>query len=132
MEGSPVILFDGVCNLCNQSVDFVLRRDRKRLFRYASLQSAVGRDLLRAHRLPPDNLDTVVLLIGGRAYVRSAAALRIAGQLGGLWRLAPLLLAVPRPLRDGIYRWIAANRYRWFGRQDTCRMPKPDEQALFL
>jgi predicted DCC family thiol-disulfide oxidoreductase YuxK len=132
MDGSPVILFDGVCNLCNHSVDFVLRRDRKRRFRYASLQSDAGRALLRAHGLPTDNLDTLVLLHGGRAYVRSAAALRIASQLGGLWRLTVLLLAVPTPLRDGIYRWIAANRYRWFGRQDTCRMPHPEEKALFL
>ncbi|MEO1076220.1 MAG: thiol-disulfide oxidoreductase DCC family protein [Bacteroidota bacterium] len=133
----PVILFDGVCNLCNASVNFVLDRDRARVFRMAALQSDVGQALLARHgytgATPATTApDSIALVENGQLYFRSAAALRIAARLGGGWPLLQGFLAVPAPLRDLVYDWIARNRYRWFGKQDTCRLPTPDERARFL
>ncbi len=129
----PVILFDGVCNLCNSAVDFVIRRDRKGVFRYASLQSEVGMNLLRERGLPSDRLDTIVLVdAGGKVSFRSTAALKIARQLSGAWPLLYAFIILPAGLRDVVYNWIAANRYKWFGQRDTCRLPTSDERALFI
>jgi predicted DCC family thiol-disulfide oxidoreductase YuxK len=128
----PLILFDGVCNLCNSTVDFILRRDKRGLFRFASLQSEPASRLMRERGLDPGSLDSVVLMHGDRVYLRSSAALRIAGLLGGPLALTGVFWLVPKPLRDAVYRWVAANRYRWFGRRDTCRVPTAAEQARFL
>lgn len=127
-----VVLFDGVCNLCSASVRFVLRRDPAGRFRFASLQSEAGRELLRRHGLDPDDLHSVVLVEDGRAYTRSDAALRIARGLGGGWPLLGALRAVPRPVRDRVYGLVAANRYRWFGKQDSCMLPTPELRERFL
>ncbi len=124
-------MFDGVCNLCNGAVDFVIQRDRKRVFRFAALQSEVGSTLLKQYPQPAD-LDSIVLVLDQRAYVRSGAAIRIARSLGSGWPLLSVFLAVPAPIRDSVYDWIARNRYRWFGRKDTCRLPSAEEKALFL
>ncbi|MEM8598459.1 MAG: thiol-disulfide oxidoreductase DCC family protein [Bacteroidota bacterium] len=133
----PVILFDGVCNLCNASVNFVMDRDRAGVFRMAALQSDVGQALLAQHGytgITPETTapDSIALVEGGRLYFRSAAALRVAARLDGAWPLFQVFLVVPAPLRDVVYDWIARNRYRWFGKQDTCRLPTPDERARFL
>ena len=130
MEPS-VLLFDGVCNLCSRLVRFVLDRDREERFRFASLQSETGRRYLAEHGLPED-LDTMVLIEGGRAYVRSTAALRTARRLGLPWRLLYPLVLIPPFLRDPAYRLLARNRYRWFGKSDVCSIPTPDERARFL
>ncbi|SET01369.1 thiol-disulfide oxidoreductase DCC family protein [Hymenobacter actinosclerus] len=129
-----VILFDGVCNLCNGFVQFVIRHDAAGQFRFAALQSAAGQELLRAHRLPaPPEPDSVVLLADGRAYTHSAAALEILARLGGRWTaLARAGRWFPRPLRDAVYRLIARHRYRWFGRQESCWLPTPALQSRFL
>lgn len=128
----PVILFDGVCNLCNASVDFVVRRDRRARFRLAPLQSPLARELLSARRQTDEVRDSVVLAEpGGRLSYASTAALRIARGLGFPWFLLYPLILVPRPLRDAVYDWIARNRYRWFGRRDTCRVPTAEERARF-
>lgn len=132
MADAAVVLFDGVCNLCSASVRFVVRRDPAGRFRFASLQSAAGRELLLRHGLDPDDLHSVVLVEGGRAYTRSDAALRIARGLRGAWPLLGLLRAVPRPVRDGAYRLVAANRYRWFGKRDACMLPSPGLRGRFL
>ncbi len=127
-----IVLFDGVCNLCNDTVRFVMARDPRGRFAFAPLQSGAGRALVAKHGLPADRLDTVVLLQDGRAFERSDAALRIAAGLGGAWPVLGALRLVPRRLRDTIYDWIARNRYRWFGRRAECAVPTPDQRHRFL
>lgn len=125
-----VVLFDGVCNLCNASVNFLIDRDAEAVFRFAPLQSDLGQRLVADCDL--DSEDTIVLVEGGRCYTRSAAVLRVARRMDGAWPLLSVLLAVPRPLRDAVYRFVARNRYRWFGKQDACRLPTPDLRRRFL
>lgn len=132
MTGSATVLFDGVCNLCNASVQFIVRRDPTGRFRFASLQSEAGRRLLEEHRLPTDELSTVVVVADGRAYTRSDAALRVARGLGGAWPALAALRLVPRPLRDAVYGLVARNRYRWFGRREACMLPTAEERSRFL
>jgi predicted DCC family thiol-disulfide oxidoreductase YuxK len=135
MSAAPAtILFDGVCNLCNGFVQFVIRHDARGHFRFAALQSDAGRALLAAHgqaaRATADP-DSVVLIEDGRAYTHSAAVLRIARHLDG-WRWLGLGRVLPAALRDAIYRWVARHRYRWFGRQESCWLPTPELKARFL
>ncbi len=126
-----MLLFDGVCNLCNGAVDFVLRHERAPTLRFAALQSAAGVELLRAHRLS-EALETMVLVEDGRVSVQSTAALRAARHLRAPWSWAYALLILPRPLRDAVYRIVARNRLRWFGERETCRVPTPELRARFL
>jgi len=128
----PILLFDGVCNLCNASVQWVLKRDRRGLFRFAALQSDVGQQLLQQHGLDSKNFDTVVLVESERVFLRSDAPLEIVRRLGGAWRLLYALKLIPRPLRDSVYNFVARNRYRWFGRQEVCMIPKPAWKERFL
>lgn len=123
----PVILFDGVCNLCHGAVRFIIRRDRAARFRFASLQSEPGRRLA-AGPAP----DSILLVENGLRYDRSTAALRIARRLDGAWPLLYAFIVVPRPLRDALYAWIARHRYRWFGRLDACPLPDPRLADRFL
>lgn len=132
IAAAPIVLFDGACNLCNGAVRFIIERDPRCLFRFASLQSPAGADLARHHGFPGDQLRTVALIDGGRIYTRSSAALRIARRLSGPWKLLTLFAVVPRPLRDVVYDWIARNRYRWFGTAGTCRIPEPGLRDRFL
>jgi predicted DCC family thiol-disulfide oxidoreductase YuxK len=127
-----VVLFDGVCNLCNGTVVFVAGRDPGGYFRFAALQSPIGQDVLTAAGLPADTLETLVLLEGGRVFVRSTAALRITRRLSGLWPLAYAAIVIPPPIRDAAYRLIARHRYRLFGRRDACMIPSPDLRRRFL
>lgn len=127
-----VVLFDGVCNLCNASVQFILERDPAGRFRFASLQSGAGRALLAAHGLPTDELATVVVVADGRAYTRSDAALRVARGLRGAWPALGVLRLVPRALRDAVYGVVAAHRYRWLGRRGECMLPTPALRSRFL
>lgn len=129
------ILFDGVCNLCNGFVQFVIRHDPQGHFRFAALQSELGRALLAAHgqvAIPASGPDSVVLLEGGQYYSHSTAVLRIAGRLGGVWRLAAVGWLLPVRWRDALYRYVARHRYRWFGRQESCWLPTPALRARFL
>ena len=132
MDPHPVILFDGVCNLCDRWVHRVIRHDRAAQFRFAALQSPVGRRLMQEHGLDPDDLGTMVLIDGDTAYQRSDAAVRIARRLGGGWRLLSLVGWLPRPLRDPFYNFVASNRYRWFGRKDACLVPSDELAERFL
>ena len=128
----PVLLFDGVCNLCNSSVQFIIERDPDALFRFASLQSEEGQSLLQAFDNRPEDLSSVVLIQDGQLYARSDAALKVARQLKGLWPLLYAFIVIPRRIRDAVYNWIAKNRYRWFGKQDACMMPTPGMSSRFL
>lgn len=116
----PVILFDGQCNLCNGSVQFVLEHERRAQYRFASLQSAASQTLLNEHGLSRDGFDSFVLIQNGRAHTKSGAALRVARQLRGLWPLLSVFLVIPRGLRDAVYDFVGAHRYQWFGEANTC------------
>lgn len=128
----PVILFDGVCNLCNTFVDFVIRRDPEGVYRFASLQSALGQEKTRNCQLMNTGADSVILVEHDQCYVRSTAVLRIIRKLRFPWPLGYMFIVVPEELRDWIYDMVAKNRYRWFGKRDTCRLPTAQEQARFL
>ena len=127
-----LVLFDGVCNLCQGSVQFILLRDPKGRFRFASLQSDEGRRRLAEHGLNAESLNSVVLIEDGKVFRRSTAALRIARHLSGAWPLAAVFWIVPRPLRDLVYDFVARNRYRWFGKTEACMVPRPEWRARFL
>jgi len=129
---APVILFDGVCNLCDGFVQFVIARDRAGRFQFAALQSESARRLLARVDGFGGLPDSIVLVDGGRVYTRSSAALRIARALPFPWPLARAFVVVPRPVRDWIYDFVARHRYRWFGRKDVCMMPSPALRARFL
>lgn len=131
-QSTPVVLFDGDCNLCHGAVQFVLRRDRRQRFRFASLQSAAGRRLLTELGVLGALPDSIVLVHAGRVRTKSAAALAIARGLRWPWPLATVAWLVPWPLRDLVYDWIARNRHRWFGRRQECWVPTPDLRARFL
>jgi predicted DCC family thiol-disulfide oxidoreductase YuxK len=126
------VLFDGVCNLCNATVNWIIARDRKGLFRFAALQSAAGERLQRERGLDPTALDTLVLVEGGRTYRKSSAGLRIVRRLCWPWPLLFGLIAVPAFMRDFAYGWFARRRYRWFGRKDECMAPAPEVRERFL
>jgi predicted DCC family thiol-disulfide oxidoreductase YuxK len=128
----PILLFDGVCNVCNGAVNLVIEHDPAGRFRFASLQSEAGRALLREHGLGDMPVSTMVLIDGGRAFLDSEGVLRAARRLGGLFTLLVPLLWVPRGLRDGLYRLFARNRYRLFGKSDHCLVPTPAVRARFL
>ena len=123
-EAGPILLFDGVCNLCHAAVRFVLQRDRDGVFRFAALDSEAGRRLTGDRFAGGEPPDSVILIEDGRLFVRSEAALRILRRLGGPWSALRVLRLVPRPVRDWLYDSVARNRYRWFGRLNAC--PSPD------
>ena len=128
----PVILFDGVCNLCTASVQFVIARDKRRRFRFASLQSPVAERILGPDIETGGRLGSVVLVVGDRTYRKSSAALQTFWRLDGLWPLMAVLLIVPRPIRDWVYDWIGTRRYRFFGKRDVCWVPDEKLTELFL
>lgn len=131
-QEAPLILFDGVCNLCSGAVQFVLRRDVRARFRFASLQSAAGRAVLAKAGALGTVPDSIVLVMGGRVQVKSGAALAIARGLRWPWPLLSAFWLVPYPLRDLVYDWIARNRYRWFGKTEQCWVPTQELRARFL
>jgi predicted DCC family thiol-disulfide oxidoreductase YuxK len=127
-----ILLFDGVCNLCNGIVNFVIAQDKKQLFYFASLQSEFGQKILIANKLPTDEFNSFLLLDRGVLSNKSTAALEVAWKLGGFWRILYVLRFLPLFLRDGIYNWVARNRYAWFGKKDQCRIPNPALKKRFL
>ena len=129
---APVILFDGVCNLCNGTINWIIDRDRAGQFRFATLQSEAARRLLDSTQCSGDPGESVVLIEGGRVLKRSSAVLTAAKMLGWPWRIWYGLMLVPRPIRDAVYDFVARHRYRWFGRTDVCRVPTPELKARFL
>ncbi|MBV6497652.1 MAG: thiol-disulfide oxidoreductase DCC family protein [Acidobacteria bacterium ACB1] len=126
-----IVLFDGVCNFCNGAVNFLIAHDKDRLFRFAPLQSSVGREFVAKHQIP-EGVDSVILIDDGRAFIHSDAAIRIAKHLGGGWSLLGAFRIVPRPIRDWFYKLFAKYRYRLFGKKDACMMPTPDVRSRFL
>ena len=129
---SPIVLFDGVCNLCNTSVDFLIRNDKRGELRFSALQSEVAESLLKNVTKPDRLPDSVMLLENGKLYTRSTAALKIVRHLPGYFKVFYVFIIIPRPVRDLVYDWIARNRYRWYGKKETCRLPSAAERARFL
>jgi predicted DCC family thiol-disulfide oxidoreductase YuxK len=129
---SGVVLFDGVCNFCDGTVNFIIARDRHAYFRFAALQSPVAHRLLERCAPPPAIAESLVLVEREKCYTRSTAALRIARRLRCPWFLLYGLIVVPRPVRDTFYDWFARNRYRWFGKRDECLVPDTDTRGRFL
>jgi predicted DCC family thiol-disulfide oxidoreductase YuxK len=128
----PIILFDGVCNLCNHAVQWILGKDTKEIFRFAALQSHIGQDFLKKHGLDPLKLNSVVLITKKKAYTHSDAALEIASLLGGFWQILSIFKIIPRFIRDAVYNFIAKNRYRWFGKQESCWLPTKELKKRFI
>jgi predicted DCC family thiol-disulfide oxidoreductase YuxK len=129
---NSIILFDGVCNVCSGAVQFVIKRDKKNNFRFASLQSVEGQKLLTHYKLPANDFNSFVLIENDSVYLKSDGALRVAKKLAGLWPLLYGFIIVPKFLRDSIYDLIARNRYKWFGKKDSCMIPTPEIREKFL
>ncbi len=133
MHDDKIVLFDGVCNLCSGSVQFIIKRDPGGTLRFASLQSPFGRETCLRHGIDPDDPSTMVYLHNGHAYIESDAVLHIARELAGPLRLAgAFLIIVPGFIRDALYRFMAMNRYKWFGKKKSCWLPSPKIEARFL
>jgi len=127
-----IILFDGVCNFCDASVQFIIKRDPAAHFLFTSLQSEKGLELTKKYAIPED-VDSLVLIENGKAFTKSSAALRIAKKLDGLWHLFFLFILVPRKIRDSVYNYVAKNRYKWFGKkEDACMLPSIEQRKRFL
>lgn len=127
-----IVLFDGVCNLCNQAIDFVMQNDPKGHFKFGALQEENTQELLKEYEVDKNYLDSIVLVRKNRIYYKSRAALEISRKLKGLWPLLYIFILIPNFLRNPLYDWIARNRYKWFGKKETCRLPTPQEKDRFL
>lgn len=127
-----LILFDGVCNLCTKSVQFIIRHDQKEIFKFVSVQSDLGREIYRAAGLDPDDIQSFALITAGQTFTHSDAALQIVVQFGGLWQIFGVFKFVPKKLRDWLYLFVARRRYRWFGKRDHCMIPSEHSRKRFL
>jgi predicted DCC family thiol-disulfide oxidoreductase YuxK len=132
MDAEQIVVFDGVCCLCAHGLKFLLAHERDHVLRFAAAQSAAGRELLRRHGFDPQDLKTFVFIKEGVVYVRSDGALEVARHLRLPWRMFRLLRLLPRRLRDSIYDLVARNRYRWFGKQESCIVPSPELRSRFI
>lgn len=128
---NSIILFDGECNFCDHSVQFIIKRDKQALFKFASIQSDAGQEILKSHHVPL-HTDSVILVEKGKYYDQSSAALKICKHLKGAWKLFYFFILVQKPLRDFVYKIIAKNRYKWFGKKDACMLPSPEIRKRFL
>lgn len=131
-KDKSIVLFDGVCNLCNSVVQFLIVRDKKKKLFYSALQSSVGQEILRDNGLNTSDFDSFILQYKGEVYSKSSAGIRVLSQLGGLWPMMKVFLIVPKPIRDWVYSLIANNRYKWWGKKDHCMMPTPEMQSRFV
>jgi predicted DCC family thiol-disulfide oxidoreductase YuxK len=127
-----LVLFDGVCNLCSALVQFVIRHDPAAKFRFAAIQSEIGREIFQSHGLDPADLQTFVFIADGETFLRSDAAIEVVSRFGGAWRIFRVFRFVPRVVRDSIYTIVARNRYRWFGRKEVCMVPTTEIKERFL
>lgn len=132
IENQDILLFDGVCNLCNSSVNFIIDHDPNNHFRFAALQSEFGQQKLAELGFNSESFDSLVLLSQGEVYKKSSAALKIARKLSGLYPMLYVYMIIPPSLRDGVYDLIAKNRYKWWGKQDSCRVPTPELRSRFM
>ena len=132
MQAHPIILFDGICNFCDSAVNFLIRHDKKSRIRFAALQSQTGQQLLEQYNLSTTSFDTFVLIEKGKTYTRSTAALRVCRLLPGGWPIFYGFIIVPAFMRDGLYKLVAQNRYRWFAKKASCMIPDASVRQRFL
>lgn len=126
-----IVLFDGVCNFCDASVQFIMKRDKKASILFTALQSECGEKLKNTYEIK-NNVDSLVYIEHNKAYVKSTAALKIAKRLDGLWKFAYAAIIIPRPLRDTMYDIVAKNRYKWFGQRQECMLPTTEQRSRFI
>ncbi|MGE6259123.1 thiol-disulfide oxidoreductase DCC family protein [Heyndrickxia sporothermodurans] len=126
-----IILFDGICNFCNNSVQFIIKRDPHAYFKFASLQSDIGKRLLKEYGLH-DDIDSFVLIEKNSCYLKSSAAIHVCKHLKGMWKLLYMFRFIPPPIRNIAYDIIARNRYKWFGKKESCMLPSKEERERFL
>ena len=132
-DHKKIILFDGICNLCNSAVQYIIKRDKNDEFRFATLQGEIGQQLINERTIDTSKLDSIILIEPGIAYYsKSTAALKISQSFGGFWKMAYVLKLIPRQLRDIVYDWVARNRYGWYGKKEKCMVPTPELKAKFL
>jgi predicted DCC family thiol-disulfide oxidoreductase YuxK len=132
-KDKKIILFDGVCNLCNSAVQYVIKRDQKDLFRFAPLQSALGQSIIKHIGIASQNIDSIILYEPGKAYYyKSSAAIEIARNLKGIITYSGIFKIIPSRLRDMIYDYVASNRYKWYGQKESCMIPTAELKAKFL
>lgn len=127
-----IVYFDGVCNLCNGAINFLIDQDKKQNLKFASLQSEAGEEVLRRFSLPSDVYDSFLFLKGDQLFQKSEAVLEIVKLLGGAWPLLAVFKIIPRSIRDWMYTQVARNRYKWFGKRNECRLPTPELKERFL
>lgn len=132
MNSQPIILFDGICNLCDGAVQFVIKHDPENQFLFASLQSEAGQRLLKQYKLPVENFNSFILIQDEKVYSKSTGALKVARQIKGVWSWLYIFIIIPAFIRDAVYAWIAQNRYKWFGKKEACMIPTPELKARFL
>jgi len=132
MATQPIILFDGVCNFCNASINFIIRQDKGKIFRFATLQSETGQQILRQNNLPTEEFGSFVLVDNGDVFLKSTAALKVYNKLPWYWKWTQIGWIAPKFLRDAVYNLIAKNRYKWFGKKDSCMIPTPEVRSRFL
>ena len=128
---NKIILFDGDCNLCDQSVQFIIKRDTCNIYKFASIQSEAGQKLIKKYKVPED-IDSIILMDETHYFTKSTAVLRICKNLNGVWKTLYWFILIPRPFRDGLYHIIARNRYKWFGKKANCMIPTPEIRSRFL
>jgi len=131
MNNQPVIFFDGICNLCNASVQFVIEHDKENYFNFSALQGDYAKNVLAEFNIVPENLDSILLLENGKLYTKSTSALRVARKLNGFWPLLYGFIIIPKFIRDWVYDFIAKNRYKWWGKQESCWVPTPELKSRF-
>jgi predicted DCC family thiol-disulfide oxidoreductase YuxK len=132
MKEHPLILFDGICNFCNSAVNFVIKKDKEAVIHFAPLQSPKGRLYLKQYNYPVNHLNSFLFIEENKVYTKSTAALKVCRHLKGLWPLCYGFIIVPKFIRDGIYSWVAKNRYKWFGVRQECMMPTPEVRSRFV
>ena len=131
-KNHKIILFDGVCNLCNSSVNFVIKKDKNDVFRFAALQSVIGQQYIERFNINPSKTDSIILIDGDKHYIKSTAALTIAQSLKGAYPLLYAFMIVPNFIRNWVYDYIAKNRYQWYGKKESCMIPTPELKSKFL
>ena len=127
-----IILFDGVCNLCNGAINFIIERDKKNVFKFATLDSQIAKDLSEKYSIDLSKVDSIILISNKKAFTKSSAALHIAKDLSAAWPLLYSFMVFPKFIRNAVYDFIAKNRYKWFGKKDSCMIPTPELKAKFL
>ncbi len=130
MLNQPLVLFDGICNLCNGAINFIIKHDRKKIFRFSTIQSDAGKKAIKLFGIPEEN-DSVILIFNNQIFLESEAILKILRLLPFPWNIATVFSIIPKGLRNKLYKWIAKNRYLWFGTRTDCRIPSPEEKLFF-